>query len=298
MEHEVYQKEGRQIRYEQIRHERGRLVRVSERGEALLGGETFAAQPLGGELMLPELDDGEVLRAVGEIRGLVPTPLRIERLIVSEGVAGHALKLPGRGRAEEGCPPLWDRWTERSRRLHLAIASDRLRILIDRGDFDLESLGTLIDALGRAGAERSAPGRLRLAPPVAAALLPSLIGVAPPNVRLCQTAGGRDGRGNPIEEQTLAEPPWPNWYRPSYRSRPLRAPLNVRAECSVQSIDRDLPVALALLAPVDGLTLRLLCLDGGASFPVTVHLSRIDAVAAEREWYPYAAGAWGSEMML
>jgi hypothetical protein len=298
MEHEVYHKEGRQIRYEQVRHEHGRLVQVSERGEALSAGETFTAQPLGGELTLPELDDGEVLRAAAEIGRLVPRPLRIERLLVSEGVAEHAVKLPFRGSAEEGCPPLWDRWTERSRRLHLAVVSGPLRILIDRGDFDLGALGTVIEALGRAGTERAAPGRLRLAPSVAAALLPSLVGVAPPNVRLFQTAGGRDGRGNPIEERLLEGPPWPNWYRPSYRSRPVQTPLNVRAECRVQSIDRDLPIAVALLAPVEGLTLRLLCLDGATSFPVTVRLSRIDAIAAEREWSPYAAGAWGSEMML
>jgi hypothetical protein len=298
MELEVYHKEGRQLRYEQNRHEQGRLVRVSERGEALLTEESFTAQPLGGEPTLPELDESEVVRVAGEIGTLVTAPLRIERLIISEGVAEHAIKLPGRGPSEEGCPPLWDRWMEHSRRLHLAIASGRLRILIDRGDFELGSLGSLLDALGRAGAERPVPGRLRLAPSVAAASLQSLIGRATPNVWLFQTAGGRDGRGHPIEQRALQGPPWHNWYRPSYRSRPVRAPLNVRAESGVQSIDRNLPVAVALLAPVDGLTLRLLCVDGGISFPVTLRLARLDAVAAEREWFPYAAGTWGSEMML
>jgi hypothetical protein len=298
MEHEVYRKEGRQLRYEQNRHAPGRLVRVSERGEALLTEESFTAQPLGGALTLPELDESEVVRVAGEIGRVVAAPLRIERLIVSEGIAEHALELPGRGPFEEGCPPLWDRWTERARRLHLAVASSRLRILVDRGDFDLGSLGTVIDALGRAGAERPAPRRLRLAPSVAAALLPSLIGRELPNLRLFQTAGGRDGRGNPIEQRALEGPPWHNWYRPSYRSRPVRAPVNVRTESGFQSIDRNLPLAVALLAPPDGLALRVLCVDGDASFPITVHLFRIEVVAAEREWFPYAAGVWGSEMML
>jgi hypothetical protein len=155
----------------------------------------------------------------------------------------------------------------------------------------------LLHAFARAEtAEREAPARLRLAPNVTAALLPSLVGLAPPNVRLVQTAGGVDGYGHPILE-TVGDP-WPNWYRPSYRVRPVRMPLNLRLECAVTAIDRDRPVAVALLAPVGGLVLRVLVVDGERVYPATVRITRIDAVAAEREWYPYAGGSFGAELML
>lgn len=171
-----------------------------------------------------------------------------------------------------------------------------LRVLIDQADFDLAHIRRVADALGRAELEeRDPPPRLRLAPNVTAALLPSLAGLAPPNTRLVQTAGGIDGKGQPIVEATRD---WPNWYRPSYRLRPLRMPLNLRLECDVTEIDRDRPEAIALLAPVDGLVLCVLADDGKRVFPTTVRVTRIDAVAGERVWYPYGGGSFGAELML
>jgi len=147
--------------------------------------------------------------------------------------------------------------------------------------------------------ECEAPARLRLAPNVTAALLPSLIGIAPPNVRLLQTAGGVDGCGEPIVEASEA---WPNWYRPSYRVRPVRMPLQLRLECGVKEIDIDRPVAVALLAPVSiinsELVLRVLIDDRDRAFRSTVRVARIDAVSDERTWYPYGGGSFGAEMML
>jgi hypothetical protein len=157
-------------------------------------------------------------------------------------------------------------------------------------------VATIAEALTRLDEEeRDAPPRLRLAPNVTAALIPSLIGLAPPNVRLIQTAGGIDGRGNAIEEATAN---WPNWYRPSYRVRPVRMPLNVRIECDVTEIEDARPIAVALLAPVRGLSFRVLIDDGRTAYPATVRVTRIDAVANARTWYPYGGGSFGAEMML
>jgi hypothetical protein len=205
----------------------------------------------------------------------------VERWIAVEGIAEH----------EYG-----DRtWSERTQRLHVALTHKRERALIDQATFDTTHIERIAAALARCEEEREAPPRLRLAENVTAALLPLLLDLAPPNVRVIQTAGGVDGRGEDIVEATKE---WPNWYRPSYRIRPLKAPLNLRLECDVTEIDPSRPIAIALLAPVTGLTLRLLVEDGGRAYPATVRVTRIDAVANERTWYPYGAGSFGAEMML
>jgi hypothetical protein len=110
-----------------------------------------------------------------------------------------------------------------------------------------------------------------------------------------QTAGGVDGYGNPIVE---ADGNWPNVYRPSYRVRPVRMPLNLRIECDRTAIDETAPRAIALLAPLDGTTLRVLIRDGDRVYPATVRVTRVRAVARERTWYPYGGGSFGAEMML
>jgi hypothetical protein len=179
-----------------------------------------------------------------------------------------------------------------------------MRAILDLGSFDLEDVVRVAGVLARADdIEREAPARMRLAPNVTAALLPALVGIAPPNVRLVQTAGGVDGCGEPIVEVSReASDVWPNRYRPSYRVRPLRMPLQLRLECGVTAIDADRPRAVALLAPVSvmngELVLRVLVADGDRAFPSTVRVARIDAVSDERTWYPYGGGSFGAEMML
>jgi hypothetical protein len=277
---EIYRKFGRTVRYEN-----GTLVRVEEAGEAIETPDTFRCNPIreAARFSAP-VSTEEVEKTIDQIRSMVKPPLVIERLVASEGLAEH----------EFGDR----RWRETTRRVHLSIARPPHRAIIDLGDFDLADVQSAADALRNAGAERDAPQRLRLAPNVAAALLPSLVGIVPPNVHLTQTAGGLDGKGQPIDACSLGGAPWPNWYRPSYRSRPLRAPFHLRAACDVTEIDENLPRAIALLAPPDGLTLRVLCVGGAEAFPATVHVSRIDAIASASRWYPYGAGSFGSEMML
>ncbi|HEY0157045.1 MAG TPA: hypothetical protein VGF28_07095 [Thermoanaerobaculia bacterium] len=255
----IYRKRGAVARWEH-----GTLIRVTESGVAIEEGDLFTCHPEGGE----------------EALAVPPPPkpdIEAERVIVSRGIAHH----------QSG-----DRaWSEETRRFHAALVHGRLRALVD----DEADVGPVAEALRRAGAEREAPSRLRLAPGVTAALVPSLAGIAPPNVRLLQTAGGVDGYGNEIVE---AEGEWPNWYRPSYRVRPVRMPHNLRLECDVTEIDERRPRAIALLAPVEGLTLRVLVEEGARVYPCTVRVTHIDAVSNERRWYPYGAGSFGAEMML
>lgn len=263
---ETYRKRGSVARWEN-----GVVVRVSECGVAVEDGDVFECFPESSDRVI-ELSSDRVIVTAERITSVIP--FRIERLIVTEGTAEHECD----GRV----------WTDETKRVHLAIVRDGVRALID----DERDVATVVDALTRCGDERDAPPRLRLAPNVAAALLPSLVGLAPPNIRVLQSAGGVDGKGLPIVEGSTG------WYRPSYRIRPVRMPLNLRVECDVTEIERDRPVAVALLAPVDGLVMRVLVDDGERAWPCTVRVTRIDAVAHEAVWYPYGAGSFGAEMML
>lgn len=270
----IYRKRGSVARWEN-----GALVRVSESGVAFERGELFECHPetIGD---VPHVDESRVLEAARAVQDAADD-VAIERLILIDGIAEH----------EYGDA----RWTEHTQRMHLSLTRGHTRALIDLASFDSAEVAHIAAILARAeDREREAPPRLRLAPNVAAALLPSLVGIAPPNVRLVQSAGGVDGYGAPILEATG---PWPNVYRPSYRMRPIRMPLNLRIECDVTEIERDRPVAVALLAPASTV-LRVLIEDGERAYPATVRVTRIDAVSPPTTWYPYAGGSFGAEMML
>lgn len=276
---ETYRKFGRTLRCENAV-----TLSIEESGEAVEDGQFFRCRPIPRDAELPAIDSAGVEQAVREIEALVQPPLVIERVVVSEGIAEHQFG---------------DRaWRETTRRIHLAIVFRTSRALIDLGDFDLGDVREVTDALMHIGDERAAPPRVRLAPNVAAALLPSLIGVVPPNVHLSQSVGEFDGKGRRIEPCNAAQQPWPNWYRPSYRTRPVRAPFHLRATSTVTQIDVDLPRAIALLAPPERLQVRALFVERGEVFPATIRVSRIDAVGEDVRWYPYGAGSFGSEMML
>ena len=268
----LYRKTGRVARWEN-----GTLVRVVESGVAVEEEGRFSCRPEPAGADLPDASHlAEIARSIRE-----RVAVRIERLILIEGEAAHAF-----GEKE---------WRDETRRLHLSLTNGRIRALVDLADFDLAAIAPVADALARAGAEREAPPRLRLAPNVAAALLPSLLGIAPPNVTLAQKAGGVDGYGNPVED---AGEPWPNAYRPSYRIRPVRMPFNLIASCTVTGVDEELPRAVAILAPPDGLALRVLVDDRGSVYPATVRVARIDAIGTDTTWFPYAAGVHGAEIVL
>ena len=277
---EIYRKIGRAVRYES-----GRIVRVTEAGEASEDGAVFTCKPSGAKVDLREIDADAVRLAAMEVEAAASKGVRLERCVLTEGIASHSF-----GDL---------RWTDHTRRAHVSLVAGSLRALIDRGDFDLTSIESIARALASAREERLAPQRIRLRPSVSAALIPSLIGTVPPNITLVQTGGGTDGKGIPIDERTLVLPPWPNWYRPSYRVRPVRTPLNVAAQPTQPTAEGEpLPEAIALLAPVDGLTLRVLVTDNRQSYPATVRVNRIEAVGARELWYPYGAGSFGAEMVL
>ena len=160
---------------------------------------------------LPEIDSTAANAAARAIEALVEPPLILERLIVSEGSAEHDCN--------------GAKWSENTRRVHVAIARPPIRAIVDLAGFSLEVVERVVGALRRAGSEREAPRHVRLAPHVGAALLPSLVGAED----LEQAAAAHDGKGRPIERRRVSKSQPPIWFRPSYRARPVRAWFHLRA---------------------------------------------------------------------
>ena len=211
---EVYRKFGRVARYEN-----GTRIDVTEAGEAIETEETFIATPLrecGPDIpvwpQIPEWPDRNVW------------PTQIERVILTHGIALHQFNDI--------------EWREETRRLHVSLTHEKLRVLIDLDDFDFDLVRRIADRVQLATSEREPPKDVRFAPHVARSLWP--------------TASGRDGKGQLIGEQSTY------WYRPSYRVRPIRKTLNH----VVTLVDETLPQAIAI---VDGD--RLLIDDGQNVYP-------------------------------
>ncbi|MDP9193844.1 MAG: hypothetical protein M3P06_19290 [Acidobacteriota bacterium] len=303
----IYRKRGSVVRWEN-----GTLVRVTESGMAVETEELFECRPdVSGDV--PRVVDSKVIEAASAVQDVAAAAgVTIERLIVIEGVAEHVWSAAAATAAfvsdsaahehtkAVAATTALQNHIEHTRRMHISLVRAHTRAILDLGSFELADVVRVAGVLARVEAmDREAPARLRLAPNVTAALLPSLIGIAPPNVRLLQTAGGVDGCGEPIVEASEA---WPNWYRPSYRIRPVRAPLQLRIECDVKTIDAGSALAVALLAPVSvmngELVLRVLIDGRDGAFASTLRVARIDAVSDERTWYPYGGGSFGAEMVL
>jgi hypothetical protein len=258
----VYRKRGRVVR-----HENGVLLRIAEAGEVVERGVAFECRPLRESATLPPIDETRVIETARAIHALP----NIERAIVSEGVAEHEY-----GDAQ---------WTEETRRVHVAIAAQGVRAVLDLASFDVAPIARVADVLAK-GVREGAADRIRLAPNVAASLMTSLIGL----IAIDQAALGVDGYGQPIEERELANGmQWPNWYRPSYRIRPLPAPFHLRAR-PFGMIDGEAPEAIALVGA------RRVLLEDGSLVPI--RLDRVHAAGDPNVWYPYGAGSFGAELML
>lgn len=272
---ETYRKWGRVARWDH-----GVLVRVDESGESYDSATEFRVAPLTGEeRALPEADGESVECAAERIVAMIAPPLSLERLIVTEGVALHQL-----GSAS---------WQERTRRLHVSVARPPFRMLIDAASFDLDR--NLLDTFARmATTAAPPPARVILAPPVTAAFLPLALGA----LSLEQAAGERDGKGLPILESPVTAAPPPNWYRPSYRVRPVRSWLHLRAVPFGDVAAQETPRAVALLSfPMPG-GFHALCVEGGVAAPRWISPGRVLAAGPPSEWYPYGAGSWGAEILL
>ena len=274
---ETYRKWGRMARWDH-----GVLVQVGEAGESLDAPGEFRVQPMEARqspMAIPDPDAGAVERAAAAIIAMIEPPLIIERLIVTEGVALHEFDSV--------------QWQERTRRLHLSVARPPFRMLIDSSGFEVDR--TLLTTFAGMRLDPGGPrGSVVLAPPVSAAFLATRLGELP---RLQQAAGERDGKGQPIEETSVSAASPPNWYRPSYRVRPIRSWFHLRA-LPHGAIDQAAPRAVALLSFPTAGRIHALCVQEGVAFPRWISPGRVLAAGPPQTWYPYAAGCWGSDMLL
>jgi hypothetical protein len=268
----VYRKWGRSVR-----RDGARVVRVDEAGEAHESASEFRTRPIDERIDLAAPNADAVDDAAREIESILVPPLMIERLFVSEANVVHE------------CNGV--RWNETLRRVHVAIARPPIRALVDLAEFRFDVVQRVAAALVRVGGEREAPKRMRLAENAGAALLPLL------PIGKSQTAAPYDGRGLPIAAQKVEGDDPRNSFRPSYRLRPRRAWFHLRA-APFGRIDEDAPQAIALRAPVGERTIRVLCVDGNRVYPVALAVGRVLAARASESWYPYGAGAFGTELMF
>lgn len=237
------------------RYENGTIVRVEEAGEAIETGDELVARPIRERRELPE---------VPPVAGC---GLPVEREVVVSGVALHEYNSAT--------------WTERVHRVHVAVTNARFRMLLD----ELPS-AELLALFARLEHRVETPPRLTLAPRVTASVLHTL------RVDLVQRAGDTpDGYGRPVESRpALGEPP--NWWRPSYRVRPVRTWFN-RMALPFGRLDDTAPRAEAVL---DGG--EVLCVEGGEVFACPLRAGHVLAAGGAERWYPYGAGAWGADMLL
>jgi hypothetical protein len=265
-----YRKQGSVIRWED-----GLLVSVRECGAASENGERFECRPEPGDP--PAVPDASgVTRTAAAVAAMVPHGVTVERLIVTEGAGRHECE----GRS----------WEERSQRLHVSLVRGPVRIMLDLQSADGAVALTGQSMLRMTDAIPPAPRVARLAPHVTAALMPSFLLRTPRGAEVWQTGGGIDGLGREIEEAVIGEPP--NWYRPSYRVRPVRMPLNVRLEADDAPF---VPAPLVTGLAHDG---RLLIDDGERSWIASGSVQEVLAVERARTWFPYGAGAWASETLV
>jgi hypothetical protein len=221
-----------------VRWENGTLVRVEEAGEAREENGMFLARPIAHDVALPEVDSEWVVETARAVGNA-------ERVLVAEGVAVHE------------CNGV--RWQEETRRVHVALVRRPWRVLVDDAD-----VAPVASALARCEGERDFEHV-----------------IVPPHIHIdahCereQLPGGLDGYGRPIEYRRVAGEP-PNFYRPSYRVRPVRQWMNVHAVPfgAMQPAPRVLALAGGGKALVD---------DGGRVFITRLRVERVTAAAESGE---------------
>ena len=266
---ERYRKWGRTVRFE-----RDSVVHATERGEAIEDGARFHARPLNDDIEIPDVAE-DVEAFAKKIRSLID--VQIERLIVTAGVTEHDF---------EGI-----RWRETSARVHIDINNGHQRTKLDLGgntlaDIRLDDVRISARALAHVSGQREQPESCVIAPHVSAVLLPIM------GLKLMQTSRGRDGKGAEIEELVLDHPPFPNWFRPSYRVRPVRMPFHMRVD-DFGTIPANAPRIVALLSAG-----QVLCDDGASVFAMTIRIDQVKAAGPPAGWYPHLAGTFGHEILL
>jgi hypothetical protein len=296
-----YSKSGRSVRIEILRGEHHRLV-IEERGFAIDDGLTFHCSPGGSASAV--MVESEVLRENAErfleiiLRSTQTATL--ERCVIVAGAATHTFE------AEDD----EQSWSDSSARAHLALRHRNGLIELDLDETEWPQAATHYDriiATLSSAANETPIETIALGPFVTAALIPELL-----RLRVAlpfeQRPRGEtlDGDGKPIAATPLsAAAAWPNRFRPSYRSVPVRLPHDVAIATASLTESESSVEGIAIIGPIvrlrDLLVFRLL-LSNGAD--VTLELPTGKLQQSVREigpplfWMPRMAGVWGQRIVL
>ena len=279
-----------------------------ERGVATSESGSFFARSLPLSAAKTPVESEAARQIVRKITALISPPLSIERLVVT---AGESQQRCVRGDDDRT-------WNECIVRLHLSIAhrGHRVRTEIDLSAadaalIDLDVVERAVSMLAGMSLQAGTPDRVMLLPNVCAALNATIASsaeaLARSGVSLQQEQHESflfDGRGEQLQRMALTSgQQWPNVFRPSYRLPPVAMPFHVAMSSEVEPANDAPIVAAALLEPFtirEGwLTARLL-----STHPVEVRIPieqlgrRLHRISADRKWFPYAAGAWGTNTIL
>ena len=318
---EIYRKIGTSLRYER-RGSSLATVRSSEHGEAAISDGVFRAQTLnsslGGETIEWNLDAFHQ-----RIEDAVHPSLAIERATLVEGVADHWWTDGEQERT----------WSEKSARAHITVTNliRRIRASCDLGaatseTIDLAPLSMMSDALCSYSTDAPPPGPsiVLLEAAVTAELLPRLLDSFERGNSLREQPASLvrqgshpefalDGTGAPIRAADILDEngsvSLPNVFRPSYRSRPIRAPFHLELTGGEKTAAVADLAAVAVLSPfivnqrgIEG-SLLLQRIDRAGAFAATVSITIEDSfevfLAGEsRQWFPVGAGSYGQRVVL
>ncbi|MEO8217884.1 MAG: hypothetical protein ABI718_12455 [Acidobacteriota bacterium] len=311
-----YLKHGRSFRSESASGGPA-TIELSEHGFALEDDGLFSCGSLESDSAIVEPDRSAAVAIAAAVSAPLPPNVLVERRVVVSGSAQHAI--------ESDEPICQSRtWTENFVRVHLSLMNrrHRLRSMIDLGagapsQIPLEHVPRIARAMADwNGEHRSTPGgvSVTLPPDISAALLvhlavfPSLrsgLGLTQSNHNVFRF----DGYGTLIEEHPLSDDFPPNFFRPSFRSRPTRVWFHIDTVAENSNLGAWDYRAEALLGPIRSgngrIALGLLCraLDE-AVFAVEIDLDAdgwlraISGTSSERTWFPFAAGSWGRTLLV
>lgn len=308
----IYRKDGWTTRLERTSGSEAWIV-LSESGIAEMEGNSFSSWCTG-QAPPPRPQGSRVRFLARQISNDVHAEAHISRLTITEGRADHYAEAVD-GKKE---------WSESFGRIHLAVDAGPLRMSIDRGGSSLSSVDpaeirSLTSAL--AGA-RTLPAskicNVRLAPAVTARIIRELVDA--------ELLGGL-GTGLQIAQRDHEDYPYDGWgrrtsetvllektpgtarggvYRPTYRLPPIVIPLHIRLEGPSNPLEiavRAIEILQPLVVRPDRLSAGLLCLDAqnqpfacGITTDPRGWLASIRSVGGDYRWFPYSAGAYGSEV--
>ncbi|HVT04909.1 MAG TPA: hypothetical protein VHL58_16210 [Thermoanaerobaculia bacterium] len=311
MKGERYEKWGATLQRQKTRSGES-ILRLDEHGLALTSGSSFESQSLDGD---PSKVDCSMTLPI--IEALDDPDLRscIERFTLTRGAALHRLQV------EDG-----DRyWPTTHERLHISLVHHGHRVELNLSCEDHSEISSLIRHTARAltAAKPLGTGRIATASlmPAVAAQFWRVLVFSPAAAVLSQHAlrlqqkprqeGELDGNGAAVKVMDVVENPSWNVYRPSYRNRAVRLPLNVSV--TIVGGEREAE-EISFLAMTRGPELTLsgnleataLCSDlsTGDFFVASMRISpadfcaRIIAISDRLVWFPEMAGVFGSDTLL